>query len=199
MTRDRIRFITAHYDQLQGLRLVPLGLYLVALAASGLGWLSWLPGDPARASSQWLGVLFGLALVTAASTTAWYRRRYGARAPLSRRRRNAWIVVAAAIFLLAAQFDQYANAPIALAPLSVAAALVLTVRADGWVRAHFLIAAVPWFLVAWIPPWHHDGTSRLVSYALAGGLALIVCGVGDHRLLSRSLLDVPEATHGPRA
>src|SRR5579871_4303235 len=67
--------------------------------------------------------------------------------------------------------------------LSVAAALVLAVRVGGWGRAHFLIAAVPWFLVAWISPWHHDGTSRLVSYALAGGLALIVCGVGDHRLL----------------
>jgi hypothetical protein len=199
MTRDRIRFITAHYDQLQGLRLIPLGVYLVALAASGLGWLSWLPGDPTRASRQWLGVLFGLALVAAVAATAWYRRRYGARAPLSRRRRNAWLVLAVGIFLLAAQFDRYANAPIALAPFSVATALLLTVRADGWVRAHFLIAAVPWFLAAWIPPLHHDGTSRLVSYALAGGVALIVCGVGDHRLLSRSLLEVPDAPHGPQS
>jgi hypothetical protein len=199
MTRDRIRFITAHYDQLQGLRLVPLGVYLLALAASGLGWLSWLPGDPARASGQWLGVLFVLALVAAVSATAWYGHRYGARAPLSRWRRNAWLVLAVGIFLLTAQFDQYTNAPIALAPFSVAAALVLTVRADGWVRAHFLMAAVPWFLVAWIPPLHHDGPSRLVSYAFAGGVALIVCGVGDHRLLSRALLDVPDATHGPHA
>jgi hypothetical protein len=199
MTRDRIRFIAAHYDQLQGLRLIPLGLYLLALAASGLGWLSWLPGDPARASGQWLGVLFVLALVAALTATAWYRYRYGARAALSRWRRNAWLVLAVAIFLMAARFDQYANAPIALAPFSVAAALVLTVRADGWVRAHFLVAAVPWFLVAWIPPLHHDGTSRLVSYALAGGVALIVCGIGDHRLLSRTLLDVPDATHGPHA
>jgi hypothetical protein len=199
MTRERIRFISTHYDQLQGLRLVPLGLYLMAVAASGLGWLSWLPGDPAKASRQWLAVLFGLALVAAASATAWYRHRYGARTPLSRRRRNAWLLLAVGIVLLAAQFDQYANGPIAFAPFAVAAALVLTVRADGWVRAHFFTAAVPWFLVAWIPPLHHDGTSRLISYALAGGLALIVCGVGDHRLLSRSLLDVPEAAHGPHA
>jgi hypothetical protein len=199
MTRDRIRFIAAHYDQLQGLRLSPLGIYLLALAASGLGWLSWLPGDPARAAGQWLGVLFVLALVAALTATAWYRHRYGARAPLSRWRRNAWLVLAVAVFLAAAQFDQYVNAPIALAPFSAAAALVLTVRADGWVRAHFLMAAVPWFLVACIPPLHHDGASRLVSYALAGGVALIVCGVGDHRLLSRTLLDVPDGTHGPHA
>jgi hypothetical protein len=199
MTRDRIRFITAHYDQLQGLRLIPLGLYLLALAASALGWLSWLPGDPARASAQWLAGIFCVALAAATATTAWYRRRYGARAPLSRWRRNAWLVLAVGVFLVAAHFDQYANAPIALAPFSVAAALVLTVRADGWVRAHFLIAAVPWFLVAWILPLHHDGPSRLVSYALAGGVALIVCGLGDHRLLSRTLLDVPDATHGPHA
>jgi hypothetical protein len=81
----------------------------------------------------------------------------------------------------------------------VAAALVLTVRADGWVRAHFLIAAMPWFATAWIPTLHHDGTSRLVSYALAGGIALIVCGVGDHRLLSRTLIDPPDAVHGPHS
>jgi hypothetical protein len=198
MTRDRICFITAHYDQLQGLRLIPLGIYLLALSTSGLGWLWWLPGDPARASRQWLGVLFGLALVAAVCATMWYRRRYGARAPLSRHRRNAWLVLAVGVFLLAAQFDQYAHAPIALAPFSVAAALVLTVRADGWVRAHFLIASVPWLLVAWIPPLHNPGP-RFVSYALAGGVALIVCGVGDHRLLSRNLLDVPDATHGPHA
>jgi hypothetical protein len=199
MTRDHIRFITTHYDQLQGLRLIPLGVYLLALAASGLGWLSWLPGDPARASRQWLGAIFCLALAAAVAATAWYRRRYGGRVPLSRRRRNAWLVLAVGIFLVAAQFDQYVNGPVALAPLSVAAALVLTVRADGWVRAHFLIAAVPWFLAAWIPQLHHDGTSRLVSYAFAGGVALIVCGVGDHRLLSRTLLDVPDATHAPHA
>jgi hypothetical protein len=108
-------------------------------------------------------------------------------------------VLAVGIFLLAAQFDQYANGPVALAPLSVAAALALTVRADGWVRAHFLIAAAPWFAAAWIPPLHHDGTSRLVSYALAGGVALIVCGLGDHRLLSRTLIETPDAPHGPHA
>jgi hypothetical protein len=130
------------------------------------------------------------------AATAWYRRRYGDRAPLSRRRRNAWLVLAVGIFVGAAQFDQYANAPLAFAPLSVAAALVLTVRTDGWVRAHLLLAAVPWVLAAWVPPLHHDGTSRLVSYALAGGISLIVCGIGDHRLLSRTLIDVPETTHG---
>jgi len=198
MTRDRIRFVTAHYDQLQGLRLIPLGVYLLALAASGLGWLSWLPGDPSRAPGRWLGAVFCGALAAAVAATAWYRRRYGARTPLSRGRRNAWIVLAVGIFLLAAQFDQYANGPVALAPLSVAAALVLTVRADGWIRAHFLIAAAPWFAAAWIPMLHDDGTSRLVSYALAGGIALIVCGVGDHRVLSRTLID-PDTTHGPHA
>lgn len=196
MTRERIRFVTTHYQQLQGLRLMPLGVYLLALAASGLGWLSWLPGDPARASARWLGALFCLALAAGVAATAWYRRRYGAMTPLSRRRRNTWIVLAVGIFLVAAQFDQYANGPVALAPLSVAAALVLTVRADGWDRAHFLIAAVPWLAAAWIPVLHHDGTTRVVSYALAGGVALIVVGIGDHRLLSRTLLDTRDATHG---
>ena len=199
MTRDRIRFVTAHYDQLQGLRLVPLGVYLVALAASGLGWLSWLPGDPSRASARWLGGLFCGALAVAAAATVWYRRRYGALTALSRRRRNTWLVLAVGIFLLAAQFDQSVNGPIALAPLSVAAALALTVRADGWFRAHYLIAAAPWLAVAWIPTLHDDGTSRLVSYALAGGFALIVCGLGDHWLLSRTLIETPDPTHGARS
>jgi hypothetical protein len=199
MTRERIRFVVAHYDQLQGLRLIPLGLYLLALAASSLGWLSWLPGDPSRAPARWLFAIFCAALVAAAAATAGYRRRYGDLVPLNRRARNAWIVLAVGVFLVTALFDRHANGPVALAPLSVAAALVLTVRADGRVRAHFLLAAVPWFVAAWIPAFHHDGTSRFVTYALAGGIALIVCGLGDHRLVSRTLIDAPHAPHGSHA
>src|SRR5690242_19310167 len=112
MTRDRIRFVTAHYYQLQGLRLMPLGVYLLALGASTLGWLSWLPGDPARTSARWLGAIFGLALTAAVAATAWYRRRYGGLAPLSRVRRNGWILLATATFVAAAQVDQYANGPV---------------------------------------------------------------------------------------
>lgn len=199
MARDRIAFVTAHYYQLQGLRLIPLGLYLVALAASGLGWLSWLPGDPSRAPARWLGAIFCAALAAALITTVWYRHRYGALAPFGRHSRNAWIVLSGGAFLAAALFDRHANGPIALAPFSIAAALVLVVRADGWLRAHFLIAAAPWFLAAWIPALHHDGTSRLVSYALAGGIALLVCGYGDHRLIARTLIAAPDTSHGPQS
>lgn len=192
---DRIRFVTANFSQLQGLRWIPLGLYLIALAASAAGQLSWLPGDDPHSEARWLGVAFCAGLIAAAGATSYYRHRYGAVAQFSRRGRNALLAVAVALFILLARFDLYAQGPIALAPFWVAAALALVVRADGWVRVHYLLAAVPWFIIAWAPPLHADGTTRLVSYALAGAFALMVCGIGDHRLIARTLPTRPETGH----
>lgn len=187
MAQDRIRFVTTNFYQLQGLRLIPLGMYLFAVAASAAGWLFWIPGGSLQAQGRWLGAIFCLALLGAVSASAYYRCRYGAVAQFGRARRNWLIAAAVAVFIGAAQLDQHLQGPIALAPLWAAAGLALVVRADGWLRAHFLLAAAPWFTIAWVPPLHADGATRVVAYAVAGALSLIVCGIGDHRLISKTL------------
>ncbi len=187
MAHDRIQFVTANFSQLQGLRVIPLGMYLLAVAASAAGWLFWLPGASPHAQGRWLGAAFCVALVSAVVASAYYRCRYGSLAQFGRARRNWLIAATVAVFIGAAQVDQRLHGPIALAPLWAAAALALVVRADGWLRAHFLLAAAPWFAIAWVPPLHADGATRVVTYAVAGALSLIVCGIGDHRLISKTL------------
>ena len=199
MVEDRIRFVTGNFSQLQGLRWIPLGLYLIALAASAMGQLSWLPGDGPTSEARWLGVAFCVGLIGAVGATSYYRRRYGTVAQFGRRGRNVLSAVAVAVFIVLARFDLYADGPVALAPLWVAAALALVVGVDGWLRVHFLVAAVPWFVIAWTPPLHADGTTRLVSYALAGAVALLVCGIGDHRLIARTLPNREATGHAPQS
>jgi hypothetical protein len=115
MPQDRIRSVTANHYQLQGLRLIPLGIYLLAVAVSAADWLSRLPVP--HSQPRWLGLAFCLALLTAASATAYYRCRYGSVAQFGRTWRN-WLIAAAIIaFLGCAQLDQRLRAPIALAPL----------------------------------------------------------------------------------
>jgi hypothetical protein len=198
MVDDRIRFVTANFSQLQGLRWIPLSFYLIALAASAAGQLWWLPGKDPHTEGRWLGVAFCVALIAAVGATSYYRRRYGAVAQFSRRGRNALVGLAVALFILLARFDLYLQGSIALAPFWVAAALVLVVRADGWVRRHFLLAALPWFIIAWVPPLHAEGITREVSYALGGAFALLVCGIGDHRLIARTFPTRLENGHEPR-
>jgi hypothetical protein len=190
MTHDKIQFVTANFSQLQGLRLIPLGLYLLAVAASGAGWLFWLPGGSSHAQERWLGAAFCVALVSAVVAGAYYRSRYGSLDQCGRTHRNWLIAAAVAVFIGAAQLDHRFHGMIALAPLWAATALVLVVRADGWLRRHFLLAAAPWFAIAWVPPLHADGGTRLVTYAVAGALSLIICGLGDHRLIAKTLSPV---------
>src|SRR3954465_15047934 len=115
MVKDRIRFVTANFSQLQGLRWIPLSLYLIALAASVGGQLSWLPGDGPDSQARWLGLMFCAALIAAAGATSYYRHRYGAVAQFSRSGRNAQLAAAVALFILLARFDLYIQGPIALA------------------------------------------------------------------------------------
>jgi hypothetical protein len=182
MRRDPVRFVTANYYQLQGLRLVPLGVFLLILAASAAGWFQWLPHE-----RRWLAAAFGLTLLGSVAGTGYYRRRYGSVAQFGRAGRNLLITLSVLIFVGLAQLDQRLVGTVSLAPLWIAVALLATVWADGWIRAHFLIGAAMWIAVGVVFSVPAAAESRLVAYYVAGGFTLLVCGMGDHLLISRTL------------
>jgi hypothetical protein len=187
--QDRIRFVTANFYQLQGLRLVPLGVFLLIAAAGTQGWFTWLPGNSPHAQQRWLAVAYGLAVAGASLATVLYARRFGSVWQFGRSGRNCLIVLAVAIFILLALVDQQFQPPLALAPLWTAAALAVIVCADGWIRSHFLLGSFAWMIVGVLPVLHPDAATMLEAYYVAGGLTLVVCGVGDHFLISRTFLD----------
>jgi hypothetical protein len=197
MLHRKIRFVTANYYQLQGLRLVPLGVFLLLVGANGRGWFDWLPGRPVNPPGD-LGIVWGplaflAAIAAALAATAHYRRRYGAVAQYGRRRRNWLLGLAMVGFFALAQVDARVEWPILFSPLLISVSLFVTVWADGWVRAHYLFGAIAWLAVSLMPAFQPEPATALLAYYGAGGLTLIVCGIGDHLLITGTLEETGDA------
>lgn len=114
-----------------------------------------------------MAVVFGLAVATGPLATAGYRRRYGSVVQWGRTRRHQLIVAAVVTFVALAHVDMQVRLPVALGPLWIGAVLIVVVWADGWIRAHFLLGAMPWLLVARVPALHAE--PRLAAYGSQAG------------------------------
>ncbi len=190
MEQNKIRFVTANYHQLQGLRLVPLGLFL-ALWAS-LDWLGFFdparfpPGDHAKVLTRF-GYAYWLGLLLALAAPAYYRYRYGSVDPFDRRSRNRWITAAVIGFFVLVRIDRDLQWPVSLHLLLVSVALFITVWHDGRIRSYYLAPALVWLAVSFLPALDvSPAILRMTLFGL-GGLTLVSCGIGDHLLLTRTL------------
>lgn len=196
MDNKKIRFVTANSHQLQGLRLVPIGLFLVFFGLFTSGSLDWLPlaigVAPTSARARlltWIGLGFWLMIALALAAPAYYRQRYGSVDPSDRRWRNRWITAVVIGYFVLIRVDKDTHWPVSLSLLLVSASLFITVWRDGRIRPHYLVAAVVWLVVSFLPAVLNVSpadTTRVAS-CLLGGLTLIGCGIGDHLLLTRTL------------
>lgn len=187
MDTNEIRFVTENYAQLQGLRLVPLGVFLGLCAlVDGAGLLDRAGhphGIPAEIVTR-MGFAGVLAFLLVLAAPVYYHYRYGAIDPRDRRVRNSWITAAVIGFLVLARVDRHLQWPVSLQLLLVSVALFVTVWHDGWIRRHYLAPAIAWLVASLLPALDVFRMDVLLGL---GGLTLIVCGLGDHRLLTRTL------------
>ena len=194
MEPNRVDFVTTHFHQLQGLRLIPLGLFLLIVAAMSLGWLDWLPGRPptrpGSLGNAWLPALFVTALVASIGCGDVYRNHYGGIEPLARSRRNAGIAVASGLFVVAAVLDFTVGLPVLFSALVVAAALFTVARVDGRDRRHYSVTAVLWVFLSLAPAFGVPGDMVATAVCAGGGMSLIICGLGDHRTLTKTMTRV---------
>lgn len=168
---NRVAFVATHFHQLQGLHLVPLGLFLLTVAAISLGWLDWLPGRPPTApgswGNAWLPAFFVTALAASIACGDVYRNRYGGIEPLARSRRNAGMAVAIGLFVVAAAIDLTIRPPVLLCGLVVAAALFTVARVDGSDRRHYSRTAVLWVFLSLLPEFGTPGADDEAHAAAA--------------------------------
>jgi hypothetical protein len=188
--QSRIRFVTANYHQLQGLRLVPLGLFLALWAVLDLlgvfGHARFPAGLPAKLLTR-VGAAYNLGLLLALVAPLYYRYRYGSVDPLDRRSRNRWITAAVIAFFVLGRVDRSLEWPVSLQLLLVSVSLFVTVWHDGRVRAHYLPPAILWLGASFLPTVNAPPSALEITLFGLGGLTLIACGIGDHLLLTRTL------------
>jgi hypothetical protein len=192
-------FITKNFHALQGLRIVPLGLLLVAQSA---GWL----GPQGNCTWSLLALVAAIALFWLIGK--YYDRAFGRVVRTREERRREWIialVVLAAIYGFAV-LDSALSWPVSVAGLMLAAGFLTmyVFSARHWgsgFRVHYVILAALMAGVSVLPALRLAPRYQLFGPSSAPllivlGLIIIVGGLLDHVLLSQLLKPLPEKNHG---
>lgn len=180
-----LRYVAEHYAQMQGLRLVPLGLVFLALAAWRDGQL--FPSAARPSVLRMFGLAVILALLAALVIGAWYRRRFGVVHPLKVAAGAPALVATFAVAVVLIAVQDAIDAPFSLSLTFVAAALAYTGVAHRGLRKHYLWIAVPCLLLANAAAFGVDSVTSQVMLDLLIGGGLLVAGIGDHLVLRRVL------------
>jgi hypothetical protein len=199
MEHQKIRFVTANYAQLQGLRLIPIGLFLVLTAFDVLGVFDrqgLSAADRAQALTR-MGLLAWLAIGAALAAPLYYRYRYGAVEGFDRRRRDRWITAAVLGFFVLSRVDRNLDWPVSLSLMLVSVSLFVTALNEHWVRPYYPVLAAMWLLAACWPMLGGSPPGARLALCGLGGLTLVVIGIGDHLLLSRTLATPPSPGDAP--
>ena len=194
----RVRYVTANYASLQGLKMVPLGLWLWLGAAGGFGWWPWY--------KRWRPVSGLLALCVACVLWLlvgfYYTRTFGRVQPTPQRTRHMLLigvmvlVVGCPWLLISGFIDAAMQPPVSVLGLTVAVLLALWCS-TGNLQKHYLIAVVLIAGVSFLPLLDIISRDRLFGgvFSAIVGSVLIVGGITDHLLLLRNLKPLLEEHH----
>jgi len=182
--QDRIRYITEHYEQLQGLRLMPLSVPFVVAA-----WWNLLPSTKPTVLSARTVELMLMAIAVAASfpIRSYYRRRFGRVPALPWRSGVLPFVGIAALLVLAEAIREVAEWQWPV-PLVVMAILLVRLGLQaGALRQHYVWIACACFAFMALGQWSVRPNVRAMELNLLVAGGLVTAAIGDDRVLRRAL------------
>jgi hypothetical protein len=182
--QDRIRYITEHYEQLQGLRVLPLSVPFVVAA-----WWNLLPSTkPTAISARTVElILAAVAVVASFPIRAYYRRRFG-RVPALPWRSGVLPLVGYAALLILAEVIREVAAWQLPVPLVVLAILLVRLGLQaGGLRQHYVWIACGCFVFMALGQWRVPPNVRAMELDLLMAGGLVTAAIGDDRVLRRAL------------
>jgi hypothetical protein len=190
---QRLHFVTERYPHLQGLRLVPLGLPFLLSAAWRAGQLSWVPGTSGSGAGLWFLGLLLVGLMCAVALGTYYRERFGSVQPVRTFTGPLAALLFAGVFLFSLWTQDTLSPSISLPAAAVGLGLGCLAVVGGQVRTHYLALAALCVAFATLGSLGVSFHARDLLFDDLVGIGLIVAGIGDHRLLRRTLAPV---SHG---
>jgi hypothetical protein len=176
----RIQYVTEHYAQLQGLRLLPLSVPFLLAAIEQLAGARLLP------AGLW-AILVAAAVVAPFRIGGYYARSFG-QVHATRWRTGAFTLIASvAAFLWSEWLQETLSPPVSLPVIFVAVVLARLGLVAGRVRGHYLWIAAATALFAVLPRAAVSNDVRAVAGNLLIGCGLVVAAIGDDRVLRRTL------------
>jgi hypothetical protein len=192
---ERIELVTRNYVQMQGLKIVPLGLYFLAVASGILG----EPGDCTFMLPVLIGVIILYRLIELN-----YRRRFGWVKQLHANPIRDFLLsfLVFGLWWGAAYLDFTLELPVSLVGLVMASILVVIfARPSQRFRAHYLVMAGLIAIISLMPLAGISSGGEIIQptgpiFNVIVGLILILGGIIDHFLLLNLLRPIEEESHG---
>ena len=185
MERKTLESTGANYPYLQGLWAIPFGIGTIL---TGFSNLQNRPSDAVMLVILVVGI--GAALLLSLLIARYYRERYGSVQPTRERLIRQGIAIVAWFAVLFIGANQYLFWSIDSAMCVYASAFALAILTYYAIlvglRRHHVIIWGTVFVVGLLPIWGGLGVDRDALAMIPLGLALIVSGLLDQRLLARS-------------
>lgn len=181
---EKIRKITRFYDKLQGLKMIPVAIYLFGIALYRSELWHWF--------TIWNPVsTFGLLVLCVAGYVAidkYYKRNFGRVISSSSEHFTEWLLPGLLVVLLIASgyIEFYAALPLSLSCLVLSVLLFYFYREDRSLRFHYLIWSAIIFLMGILPLFGFYSPSQVYLMGPDAQISLVVLGV---ILLTAGLID----------
>jgi hypothetical protein len=188
---QRLRYVTERYVQLQGLRLVPLGIPFLLSSAWRSGHLAWVPWTTGIGAGRWFVMLMASAVACSLIAKTYYERRFGDVQSTVTIGTPLAAFVFTALFIVAASLQPAAQPTVSIPAVIIALGLGYVGMAGGLVRPHYVTIAVCVALFAALGALGVSYHTRDVLWDQLVGIGFVVVGLGDHMLLRRTLVPVP--------
>ena len=185
MERKTLESTAANYPYLQGLWAIPFGLGTIL---TGISNLQNRPGEPVMLAILIGGL--GLVLVVWLAIARYYRERFGSVTPTRDRLIRQGIAVVAWVAVLFVGANQYLfwspDSPMCVYASAFALATLAYYAILVGLRPHHLVIWGAVFVAGLLPIWGALGIDRDPLAMIPLGLALMLSGILDQRLLARS-------------
>lgn len=187
----RRRYVTAHFADLQGLRLVPVGVAFLVSAAWRLGWLGPSLSVGRQEAGRWFFALVCIALAASFPIRASYRRRFGDVRLTGGYTGAPTLVGCLLTLILLVWHQERANWHVSLPPLFLGLVLFRLGIVQRRLRVHYVPIACAFLVLAVVAPFEMSELAGDVAVDVIVGGSLIVGGLGDDRVLRRTLQQPP--------
>ncbi|GEM_PF-3269668 len=184
---EHIRYISANYSDMQGLRQVPMGLGFLTVGvlsvASSLDIISgmWIIGGMICA------VVIGM--VVSQYFANWYEATYGAIQSNQTVKRDLIF----SLFVILASFVEVAiHSPISLAMIVIAIYYVYRWKISANLVPHNIPLALVSLVAAFMIPIIANPDDFIAWYLIIVGVLITLSGILDHQILTRNLTHIDE-------
>ena len=187
----RLFYVTSRYPQLQGARLIPLALVFLASAWWRAGGIR-LPGDHLpRGPEAWFFAGLSTAVVASYVIRRWYTHSLGSIGQHPTRNAALPILTTCVLVACAVWVQEALQWRVSLAPIAVGSVLLATGLRHQRVRVHYAAAGTVLLAFSSVQLFGIGSSTVDATFDAVIGIALLIAGIGDHLLLTRTL-------HAPR-